>query len=214
MTLLQNRIRQNTKSTFKTRNIFETRLCQTQKNVFDEFVLHNIGDFENENFISPADALISDSGLRVDYVLIIRHSVEKSSMTATNEEGEQETDELTYNRQDFGKHQVTNKFCSAHQNNDEINRTSSSCFTRQCFVWRWCRWNSPQKLMETTTCIQFYVCQQVYFTDRRKSKRVFIDNKPASKQPWTRTFDFTISEPTFILHWKESAKTWRPQWIH
>ena len=63
--------------------------------------LHNIGDFESENFISPADALISDSGLRVDYVLANPPFGRKSSMTATNEEGEQETDELTYNRQDF-----------------------------------------------------------------------------------------------------------------
>jgi type I restriction enzyme M protein len=63
--------------------------------------LHNIGDFESENFISPADALISDSGLRVDYVLANPPFGRKSSMTATNEEGEQEKDELTYNRQDF-----------------------------------------------------------------------------------------------------------------
>ena len=54
----------------------------------------------------------------------------KSSMTATNEEGEQETDELTYNRQDFGGTSSNKQlnFCSAHQNNAEINRTSGSCF--------------------------------------------------------------------------------------
>ena len=50
--------------------------------------LHNIGDFESENFISPADALISDSGLRVDYVLANPPFGRKSSMTATIEEGE------------------------------------------------------------------------------------------------------------------------------
>jgi type I restriction enzyme M protein len=63
--------------------------------------LHNIGDFESENFTPPADALISDSGLRVDYVLANPSFGRKSSMTATNEEREQETDELTYNRQTF-----------------------------------------------------------------------------------------------------------------
>ncbi len=31
--------------------------------------LHNIDDFESDNFNSPADALLSDSGLRVDYAL-------------------------------------------------------------------------------------------------------------------------------------------------
>jgi type I restriction enzyme M protein len=31
--------------------------------------LHNIGDIESDNFISPADALIADSRTTVDYVL-------------------------------------------------------------------------------------------------------------------------------------------------
>jgi len=51
--------------------------------------LHNIGDFESDSFISPADALISDTGLRVDYVLANPPFGKKSSMTFTNEEGEQ-----------------------------------------------------------------------------------------------------------------------------
>lgn len=63
--------------------------------------LHNIGDFDSDTFISPADALISDSGLRVDYVLANPPFGKKSSMTFTNEEGEQDTEDLTYNRQDF-----------------------------------------------------------------------------------------------------------------
>jgi type I restriction enzyme M protein len=63
--------------------------------------LHNIGDFESDNFISPTDALISDNGLRVDYVLANPPFGKKSSMTFTNDEGEQETEDLTYNRQDF-----------------------------------------------------------------------------------------------------------------
>lgn len=31
--------------------------------------LHNIGDLESDTFIYPADALISDTGLRADNVL-------------------------------------------------------------------------------------------------------------------------------------------------
>jgi len=63
--------------------------------------LHNIGDIDSENFISPADALVADSGVRVDYVLANPPFGKKSSMTFTNEEGEQEKEDLTYNRQDF-----------------------------------------------------------------------------------------------------------------
>ena len=63
--------------------------------------LHNIGDIDSDNFISPNDSLIADSGVRYDYVLANPPFGKKSSMTFTNEEGEQEKEDLTYNRQDF-----------------------------------------------------------------------------------------------------------------
>lgn len=63
--------------------------------------LHNIGEMDGENCVSSDDALIADSGLRVDYVLANPPFGKKSSMTFTNEEGGLQKDELTYNRQDF-----------------------------------------------------------------------------------------------------------------
>jgi len=63
--------------------------------------LHNIGDIDAETFILPTDSLVADTGLRLDYVLTNPPFGKKSSMTFTNEEGEQEKDDLTYNRQDF-----------------------------------------------------------------------------------------------------------------
>ena len=66
-----------------------------------EYVLHNIGEIDGESFISPNDALISDEGLRADYVLANPPFGKKSSITITNETGEQEKQDLSYNRQDF-----------------------------------------------------------------------------------------------------------------
>jgi type I restriction enzyme M protein len=63
--------------------------------------LHNIGDIDSDNFISPNDSLITDSGTRYDYILANPPFGKKSSMTFTNEEGEQEKEDLTYNRTDF-----------------------------------------------------------------------------------------------------------------
>ena len=63
--------------------------------------LHNIGDITSDNFISPTDALIADDGKRFDYVLANPPFGKKSSQTFTNEAGEQEKEDLTYNRQDF-----------------------------------------------------------------------------------------------------------------
>lgn len=63
----------------------------TRRMALMNLFLHNIGDFESDNFISPADALVSDSGLRVDYVLANPPFGKKSSMTFTNDEGEQDS---------------------------------------------------------------------------------------------------------------------------
>lgn len=48
-----------------------------------------------------SDALISEPRLKVDYVLANPPFGKKSSMTITNEEGEEDREALTYERQDF-----------------------------------------------------------------------------------------------------------------
>jgi type I restriction enzyme M protein len=63
--------------------------------------LHGIGGIDGDIAISPADSLVADTGIRVDYVLTNPPFGKKSSMTITNDEGEEEREELTYNRQDF-----------------------------------------------------------------------------------------------------------------
>lgn len=63
--------------------------------------LHNIGEIDGDSLVSPTDALVMQPSQTVDYVLANPPFGKKSSMTFTNEEGEQEKDELTYNRQDF-----------------------------------------------------------------------------------------------------------------
>ena len=63
--------------------------------------LHNIGDLDGEPTVDRADALIADPGKHFDYVLANPPFGKKSSMTITNEEGEEDKDSLTYERQDF-----------------------------------------------------------------------------------------------------------------
>ncbi|OFQ98620.1 class I SAM-dependent DNA methyltransferase [Alloscardovia sp. HMSC034E08] len=63
--------------------------------------LHNIGDLRGNVPITRNDALLSDPGERFDYVLSNPPFGRKSSMTFTNEEGEQEREDLVYARQDF-----------------------------------------------------------------------------------------------------------------
>jgi type I restriction enzyme M protein len=63
--------------------------------------LHNIGELDGKPLVDRADALISAPDMRFDYVLANPPFGKKSSMTITNEEGEEDKDALTYERQDF-----------------------------------------------------------------------------------------------------------------
>ena len=63
--------------------------------------LHNIGDVYGSVPVTLGDALLTDPGERYDYVLTNPPFGKKSSITFTNEEGEQEDEDLVYNRQDF-----------------------------------------------------------------------------------------------------------------
>ena len=63
--------------------------------------LHNIGDIYGNVPVTLGDALHTDPGYRVDYVLTNPPFGKKSSITFTNEDGEQEDEDLVYNRQDF-----------------------------------------------------------------------------------------------------------------
>ena len=63
--------------------------------------LHNIGDLYGNVPVRRGDSLLTDPGYRVDYVMTNPPFGKKSSLTFTNEEGEQEEEDLVYNRQDF-----------------------------------------------------------------------------------------------------------------
>ncbi|MBK8960516.1 MAG: SAM-dependent DNA methyltransferase [Proteobacteria bacterium] len=63
--------------------------------------LHNIGELDGEPSVARSDALIAEPKQKVDYVLANPPFGKKSSMTITNEEGEEDRDALTYERQDF-----------------------------------------------------------------------------------------------------------------
>ena len=73
----------------------------TFKTALMNLYLHNIGDIYTEAPVTLGDALLTDPGYRVDYVLTNPPFGKKSSITFTNEDGEQEDEDLVYNRQDF-----------------------------------------------------------------------------------------------------------------
>lgn len=76
-------------------------VAATFKTALMNLYLHNIGDIYGEIPVSLGDALLSDPGYRVDYVLTNPPFGKKSSITFTNEDDETEEEDLVYNRQDF-----------------------------------------------------------------------------------------------------------------
>jgi len=76
-------------------------VANTRRMCLMNMYLHNIGEIDGESFISSNDALVSDNGNRYDYVLANPPFGKKSSMTITNEQGEAQKEDLSYNRQDF-----------------------------------------------------------------------------------------------------------------
>ena len=76
-------------------------VATTFKMALMNLYLHNIGDIYGNVPIAQGDSLLTDPRYRVDYVLTNPPFGKKSSLTFTNEEGEQEEEDLVYNRQDF-----------------------------------------------------------------------------------------------------------------
>lgn len=76
-------------------------VAMTFKMALMNLYLHNIGDIYGKVPVTQGDALLTDPGYRVDYVLTNPPFGKKSALTFTNEEGEQEEEDLVYNRQDF-----------------------------------------------------------------------------------------------------------------
>ncbi|HLF32902.1 MAG TPA: class I SAM-dependent DNA methyltransferase [Cyclobacteriaceae bacterium] len=158
--------------------------------------LHNIGDIANDNpadgksgFISPADALIAASPATYDYVLANPPFGKKSSQTFTNEEGELEKDELTYNRQDFWA-TTSNKQLNFVQHIRTMLKTTglAAVVVPDNVLFEGGAGETVRKkLLETADLHTILrLPTGIFYAQGVKANVIFFDNKPASKDPWTK----------------------------
>ena len=151
--------------------------------------LHNIGDIESDNFISPADALIAASPQTYDYVLANPPFGKKSSQTFTNEEGELEKDDLTYNRQDFWA-TTSNKQLNFVQHIRTMLKTTGMAAVvvpDNVLFEGGAGETVRKKLLETTDLHTIlHLPTGIFYTHGVKANVIFFDNKPASKNPRTK----------------------------
>jgi type I restriction enzyme M protein len=76
-------------------------VASTRRMCLMNLFLHDIGELDGEPTVDRTDALLAPPNKHFDYVFANPPFGKKSSMTITNEEGEEEKDALTYERQNF-----------------------------------------------------------------------------------------------------------------
>lgn len=151
--------------------------------------LHNIGDIDSDNSISPADSLIADVGVRYDYVLANPPFGKKSSQTFTNQEGEQERDDLTYNRQDFWA-TSSNKQLNFVQHIRTMLKTTgvAAIVVPDNVLFEGGSGETVRKkLLETVDLHTILrLPTGIFYANGVKANVIFFDAKPAAKEPWTK----------------------------
>lgn len=164
-------------------------VANTRRLCLMNLFLHNIGDIDTENNISSTDSLVADTGMRYDYVLTNPPFGKKSSMTFTNEKGEQEKEDLTYNRQDFWT-TTSNKQLNFVQHIHTILKIhgSAAVVVPDNVLFEGGAGETVRKrLLETTDLHTILrLPTGIFYAQGVKANILFFDNKPASKDPWTR----------------------------
>jgi type I restriction enzyme M protein len=151
--------------------------------------LHNIGEIDGTSLISSADALVAQPSQTVDYVLANPPFGKKSSMTFTNEEGEQEKDDLTYNRQDFWA-TTANKQLNFLQHIRTMLKTTGRAavvLPDNVLFEGGAGETVRKKLLQTTELHTILrLPTGIFYAQGVKANVLFFDNRPASKEAATK----------------------------
>jgi type I restriction enzyme M protein len=185
-----NKLDKNENKFLKNHTFFGNEIVAgTRRLALMNLFLHNIGDIDGDNFISPADALIAASPITYDYVLANPPFGKKSSQTFTNDEGEQEKDDLTYNRQDFWA-TTSNKQLNFVQHIRSMLKTTGMAavvLPDNVLFEGGVGETVRKKLLETTDLHTILrLPTGIFYAQGVKANVVFFDNKPANKKPWTK----------------------------
>ncbi|MEX1058668.1 MAG: class I SAM-dependent DNA methyltransferase, partial [Natronospirillum sp.] len=164
-------------------------VANTRRMCLMNMFLHNIGEIDGDSLISPNDALVAASPQSFDYVLANPPFGKKSSMSFTNEDGEQETDDLTYNRQDFWA-TTSNKQLNFVQHIRSMLKTTGKAAVvvpDNVLFEGGAGETIRKKLLENTNLHTILrLPTGIFYAHGVKANVLFFDNYPASPNPWTR----------------------------
>jgi len=164
-------------------------VASTRRLALMNMFLHNIGEIDGESSISANDALVAPSPQTYDYVLANPPFGKKSSMSFTNEEGEQEKDDLTYNRQDFWA-TTSNKQLNFVQHIRTMLKTTGRAAVvvpDNVLFEGGAGETVRKKLLETTELHTILrLPTGIFYANGVKANVLFFDNRAAAKEPWTK----------------------------
>ncbi|OPZ27975.1 MAG: putative type I restriction enzymeP M protein [Bacteroidetes bacterium ADurb.BinA174] len=168
-------------------------VANTRRLCLMNMYLHNIGDITGESFISSSDALIADSGNRYDYVLTNPPFGKKSSYTVTNEAGEAEKEDLSYNRQDFWE-TTSNKQLNFLQHIKTMLKVTgqAAVVLPDNVLFEGGAGEEVRKQLMLTTDLHtiLRLPTGLFYAQGVKANVLFFDNRPASKEAHTKEIWF------------------------
>jgi len=171
-------------------------VATTYKLCLMNLYLHNIGDIYGNVPVTRGDSLLADPGYRVDYVLTNPPFGKKSSLTFTNEEGEQEQEDLVYNRQDFWTTSSNKQLNFVQHINTILKATGKAAVVVPDNVLFEGGAGEIVRKKLLTTCDLHTILRLptgIFYKPGVKANVIFFDKRPASAEIQTKTvwiYDF------------------------
>lgn len=165
-------------------------VANTRRLCLMNLFLHGIGDISaKDSFISSEDALLSTPKATFDYVLANPPFGKKSSMTITNDEGEEEKDDLIYNRQDFIVTTSNKQLNFLQHIMSMLNTTGKAAVVLPDNVlFEGGVGEKVRKALLDKTELHtiLRLPTGIFYANGVKANVLFFDSKPANKKPWTK----------------------------
>lgn len=199
----------------------------TFKTALMNLYLHNIGDIYGNVPVTLGDALLTDPGYRVDYVMTNPPFGKKSSITFTNKDNEQEEEDLVYNRQDFWTKSSNKQLNFVQHINTILKSTGKAAVVvpDNVLFEGGAGETVRKKLLQTTDLHTILrLPTGIFYKPGVKANVIFFDKRPASaktqtKEVWIYDFrtniHFTLKQhPMSYSDLEDFIKCFNPQNRH
>ncbi|MGN0607116.1 MAG: N-6 DNA methylase [Oscillospiraceae bacterium] len=178
------------KEFLKNETFYENEIVPaTYKTALMNLYLHNIGDIYGNVPVSLGDALLTDPGWRCDYCLTNPPFGKKSSITVTNEDDEQESEDLVYNRQDFWATSSNKQLNFVQHINTILKSTGKAAIVvpDNVLFEGGTGETVRKKLLETTDLHTILrLPTGIFYKPGVKANVIFFDKRPASLETQTK----------------------------